>query len=63
MDNLNVFIPIKEEVILPDEFIKLVESQRDNIESSKFIPPKIGDSSFGEMSVTYKHPVLKHVGK
>ena len=60
MDNLDVLIPIKEETIQPDEFVKIVEDQVENIESSTFIPPKIGSPDFGQGAVVYKHAVLKH---
>jgi hypothetical protein len=42
----------------PQEFLAIPESERGDIESTRFEPPKIGDpfSGFGKFVVRYKTP-------
>jgi hypothetical protein len=58
--NQNILLrPIKTERLTPDQFIKTVETSK-NIEKSRFIPPKIGDGTFGAFEVTYRFAELKN---
>ncbi len=50
--------PVKTERLTPNEFIKLFDAPN-NIEKSRFIPPKIGDGTFGSFEVTYRFAELK----
>ena len=36
------------------EYLSLNAQERDNISNVDIIPPRLGDSSFGAMEVTYK---------
>ena len=55
----NIFIPVKTERISPSEYLLAVKSERANIEKSTFIPPKLGDGSFGKFEVTYRFAKLR----
>jgi len=50
--------PVKSRVVSADEYLIIVESRKSNIESSRFIPPKIGGSGFGKFKVTFKDKEL-----
>jgi hypothetical protein len=51
--------PVKSRVVSADEYLVIVESRKsNNIESSRFIPPKIGGSGFGKFKVTFKDKEL-----
>lgn len=56
-----VFFPVKEERLTADEFTDLVKNFRNEIKTSKFMAPKIGESGFGEFVVEYKTPRLRKV--
>lgn len=51
--------PVKEETLKPSEFVQLTAAQKDNIESSRFIPPTLGQKGFGGVRVTYIDSVLR----
>lgn len=36
------------------EFLELLKEDRNNIESSVYIPPKLGDRDFGKFKVVFK---------
>lgn len=46
--------PVKSRVVSAEEYQTLIDKRRDNIESSRFIPPKIGGKGFGKFQVTFK---------
>lgn len=50
--------PIAKAYLTAEEYLKLVETDANNIKKSKFIPPTIGRKGFGFFEVEYKHPVL-----
>lgn len=56
--NLEMFKPVKSRVVSAEEFRILVAVQKDNIESSRFIMPKLGEKGFGKFKVTFKDKVL-----
>jgi hypothetical protein len=53
-----MFEPVKKELISPQEY-KDTALHNSNIERAQFIPPKIGDGTFGCFEVVYKTPVLR----
>ncbi len=53
-----ILVPVKERYYDADEFLKRVENNRDNIESCRFIAPKLGSSDFGKFKVVFKHAEL-----
>jgi len=50
---------VKEERLSANQFVVAAKSDRSNIERVVFVPPKIGDGTFGEFLVTYKFSKLK----
>lgn len=52
--------PIKTERLTAIKFLEISEKSN-NIEKSRFIPPKLGSKGFGKFEVTYRIPELKHV--
>lgn len=51
-------IPKKVEALTASQFLSQIKSDRSNIESVKYVAPKIGDGTFGEFVVTYKFAKL-----
>lgn len=47
------------EIISAENYLKLTEFERNNIESTQIIPPKLGDDNFGKIIITYRVPVFK----
>lgn len=47
------------EVISPENYLKLTEFEKNNIESTQIIPPQLGDIDFGKIIVTYRIPIFK----
>lgn len=45
--------------VSPREFVHIYEEQRENIKSTKIIPPKMGQYSMGKIEITLKHPVYE----
>lgn len=54
-----VLVPKRVERLSPGDFVTLVDEQRSNIASSRFVAPRIGGKGFGSFEVRYKVPVLK----
>lgn len=54
-----VLVPKRVERLSPGDFVVLVDEQRSNIASSRFVAPRIGSKGFGSFEVRYKVPVLK----
>lgn len=50
--------PVKSRVVSADEFLVISSVRKGNIESSRFIPPKIGEKGFGRFRVTFKDKEL-----
>lgn len=53
--------PIEHETLSPEGFLETLDDRREQIESSRFVPPKLGDDHFGYVEVDYKQPVFKPV--
>lgn len=51
--------PVTRERLSPGEFLRVLDSKREQIESSTFVPPKFGDDHFGYFEVEYSDPVYK----
>lgn len=52
-------IPVNEEFLRPEDFVKMTDRQLENVRETRFIPPKLGGSHFGRIQVFYKIPVLR----
>lgn len=53
------FDKFNKEIISPEEYLKLTDADKTNIESCKIIPPNLGDNNFGKIEVSYKYPIYK----
>ncbi|MGI8897073.1 MAG: hypothetical protein ACR2IB_01645 [Pyrinomonadaceae bacterium] len=49
--------PVYSEVVTPEGFIHLYENERDEIESVRVIPGRLGSKYFGGFLVSRKRPV------
>jgi hypothetical protein len=54
MKKLRTLKPIKSQTLSPERFVVLVEKKREKIESSRFVPPSIGQKGFGRFHVEFK---------
>jgi hypothetical protein len=54
MKKIRTLKPVKYRIVSPEEFVTLVETRRSKIESTRFVPPKIGANSFGSFRVEFK---------
>ena len=54
-----VYAPVSSERLSPREFLKLKDASPGTIKRSRFVPPRIGDGTFGHVEVIYKHPRLR----
>ncbi len=61
MSEIRTLKAVKNITVEADAFINMIESRRDNIESTRFIPPKIGEESFGEFKITFRDKELMDV--
>ena len=43
----------------PEEYFKLTEEEKNNIEKTQIIPGKLGSSSLGKIKIFYKTPIYK----
>lgn len=53
-----IFIPTRERLLSPSQYLKEMEIFSDNIIDTQYVPPKIGSTSFGKFRVTYDTPIL-----
>ncbi|MDD9797911.1 MAG: hypothetical protein OXT03_02205 [Alphaproteobacteria bacterium] len=44
------------ETVSAEEFLKILETRRHTIESTRFIPPKLGDKHFGKFEIKRRVP-------
>lgn len=51
--------PVTREYLTSVEFLELIESDPERIESSTFVAPRLGDMHFGYFEVEYRDPVYK----
>ncbi len=49
-----------EELLTPEQYIKLNVTELRNIESSQIIPPELGEKNFGKIKVRYRSPIYKN---
>jgi len=49
-------IPVRQEIISRRAFLRLATGEPDAIRESHLLPPKLGDGTFGAVSVTYRKP-------
>ncbi len=61
MNNISTYKPVKQHIYTAEEFIKIADSKRENIESTHFIAPKIGENSFGSFKVVFRYSELMNV--
>ena len=54
MIKVRVLTPVKTRVVSANDYLALTQKRRNAIESSTFIPPKIGKKGFGKVKVTFK---------
>ncbi|WP_150051280.1 MULTISPECIES: hypothetical protein [Methylomonas] len=54
MKKIRTLKPIKYRIVSPEELVSLVETRRNKIESTRFVPPKVGENSFGRFRVEFK---------
>lgn len=59
MNTIDLF-PIQEEILSPDEFVKLFESNRMIIDKTAIVPADIDSDGFGSVCVKYKYPIYKY---
>lgn len=52
-------MPVKKEQISAEDYLGLIKLDRSNIERTDFIPPKLGDGTFGKFEVTYRFAKFK----
>ena len=57
MQNFINLYPSREKFYTPEEFIKMTEEEKRNIEDSRIIPPQLGRGSFGGILVKFRVPV------
>ncbi len=55
----DILAPVKRERMTPQDFMIASNEQRGNIAHVKFIPPVIGDRTFGTFDVEYQNAILK----
>lgn len=51
--------PTERERQSPSEFIETVNRRSENIRTTSYVPPKLGDEHFGYFEVEYDVPVYK----
>jgi len=47
------------ETVSAEEFLKILETQRDDVEDVRFIPPKLGGKHFGKFEIKRRTPYYK----
>lgn len=47
-----------QERVSASRFLDILDSKKENILNTTFVPPKVGGNGFGEFVVNYKHPEL-----
>ena len=51
--------PVERERLSPSEFIETVNRRSEDIRTTSYVPPKLGDDHFGYFEVEYDSPVYK----
>lgn len=58
--NTKLLIPVRQEALSPAQYLETVKADRQNIEKVVFVPPALGDGTFGKFLVTYRFMPLRH---
>ena len=58
MNNIRIAKIVKSRVVGANELIHIIDTRRDNIESARFVPPMIGENSFGKFKVVFRDKEL-----
>lgn len=58
----DALLPVTKERLSPQAFVSLINTQRGSVKRARFVPPKLGETGFGHVEVTYRHPRLKRGG-
>lgn len=53
-------LPVKQETLKAEQFLKLVRDNPGIIKSSEVIPPRPGSKGFGKFLVKYVRPIYRH---
>lgn len=53
-------VPIEQEVLKAEQFLKLMRENPGLIKSSRVVPPSPGKPGFGAFLVKYSRPVYRH---
>lgn len=56
---IETLVPVRQETMNPAQYLEAVKTDRSNIEQVRFIPPKLGDGTFGKFVVTYRFMKLR----
>ena len=56
---MKTLVPVRQEIMNPAQYLEAVKTDRSNIEQVRFIPPTLGDGSFGKFVVTYRFMKLR----
>lgn len=56
-----IYGPVKKEAVSARDYLSLRENESKNIKNARFVPPRIGDGSFGHFEIEYKFPKLRPV--
>lgn len=59
MNKSQVFTPVTQEMLRPEQFVSVLNKQPATVASARFIPPRVGDNHFGHILVVYKVPRLR----
>lgn len=51
--------PIRRERLGPADFLDVLESDSENIQSASFVSPRLGDDHFGYFEVKYRKPIYR----
>lgn len=51
-------IVVTKESVTPADFLNIARKNSSAIKNTKFIPPRIGDNSFGHFEVEYRVPKI-----
>ena len=58
MGNMRIVKAVKSRTVGAKEFVQIIETRYDNVESTRFVLPKIGENSFGKFEVTFRDKEL-----
>ncbi len=50
--------PQTKQIINPEDYLRLTDSEKRNIKKSKFVPPQLGSNNFGCFELILKNPIF-----